>query len=66
METTEIENGFYISRYRNESLQNEKFEKEVSKEFIQFHFCQKGEVLLWDCTKRLRFSLELENYSFPR
>ena len=56
MKTTEIENGFYISRYRNESLENESHEKEVSKEFIQFHFCQKGEG---------DFQFNEGSYSFP-
>jgi len=56
METTEIENGFYISCYRNESLQNETYDKEVNKEFIQFHFCQKGEGV---------FLFNEGNYSFP-
>ena len=37
-----IDNGFYILRYKNEAEKTLKYEKAVSEEFIQFHFCQKG------------------------
>ena len=37
-----IDSGFYILRYKNEAEKTLKYEKAVSQEFIQFHFCQKG------------------------
>ena len=37
-----IDNGFYILKYKNEDEKTLKYEKAVSQEFIQFHFCQKG------------------------
>ena len=42
MDRTIIDNGFYILRYKNEDEETLKYEKAVSQEFIQFHFCQKG------------------------
>ena len=42
MDRTIIDNGFYILKYKNEDEKILKYEKAVSQEFIQFHFCQKG------------------------
>ncbi len=42
MERTIIERGFYILRYTNEEANAQRYEEQVSSEFIQFHFCQKG------------------------
>ena len=42
MNKTIIENGFYIFRCKNEEDKILKYEEAISKEFIQFHFCQKG------------------------
>ncbi len=39
MDQTVIENGFYLLKYTNERATLQKHEKEVSEEFIQFHFC---------------------------
>lgn len=42
MEQTVIENGFYLLKYTNDRDTLQKHEKEVSEEFIQFHFCLRG------------------------
>mgnify|MGYP001157069666 CR=1 FL=1 len=42
MDRTVIENGFYILRLINEGEKPLKFYEQVSHEFIQLHFCQKG------------------------
>ena len=39
---TIIEEGFYILKFRNETEENQLFKREVSSNFIQFHFCVKG------------------------
>ena len=42
MEKTIIESGFYILLFKNEQDKIKRYEEPVSKEFIQFHFCQNG------------------------
>ncbi|MCG2417596.1 AraC family transcriptional regulator [Aequorivita sp. F47161] len=39
---TTIESGFFILKFNNESNENQTFKREVSSNFIQFHFCIKG------------------------
>jgi len=40
---TVIEKGFYILAFNNESKKDVSFKREVSSDFVQFHFCLKGE-----------------------
>ena len=40
---TEVETGFMIMTYQNESPEVQLLEKEIDSSFIQFHFCLKGE-----------------------
>lgn len=39
---TTLEDGFYILKFQNESDENQLFKREVSSDYIQFHFCIKG------------------------
>ena len=39
---TMIEQGFYILKFNNETIEDQLFKREVSANFIQFHFCVKG------------------------
>jgi len=39
---TTIEDGFFILKFNNETDENQLFKREVSANFIQFHFCVKG------------------------
>lgn len=39
---TLIEEGFFILKFRNETEKKELYKREVSANFIQFHFCVKG------------------------
>lgn len=39
---TQIEPGFFVLEYHNDSKDNLLYRKEVSNQFIQFHFCVKG------------------------
>jgi AraC-like DNA-binding protein len=39
---TTLEDGFYILKFRNETDENQLFKREVSSDYIQFHFCIKG------------------------
>jgi len=39
---TRIEEGFFIIKFNNETEDNQLFKREVSANFIQFHFCIKG------------------------
>lgn len=41
-EETEVETGFYILKFNNETTENQIFKREVNAHFIQFHFCVKG------------------------
>lgn len=37
-----IEDGFYVLKIQNDSIENQKFEREIDSSFIQFHYCLKG------------------------
>ena len=37
-----IEDGFYVLKIQNDSIQNQKVTREIDSSFIQFHFCLKG------------------------
>ncbi len=53
---TVIEPGFYILKFNNETNDNQTFKREVSSNFIQFHFCIKGSAI---------FSFNKGNYVLP-
>ncbi len=53
---TVIEPGFYILKFNNETDDNQTFKREVSSNFIQFHFCIKGSAI---------FSFNEGNYVLP-
>jgi AraC-like DNA-binding protein len=38
----DIENGFFVLTYKNESNQIERLERDIDSSYIQFHFCTKG------------------------
>ena len=40
--TTQIEEGFLVLRFQNETAAEVRESYEVSSDFIQFHFCMKG------------------------
>ncbi|NND89131.1 MAG: helix-turn-helix transcriptional regulator [Flavobacteriaceae bacterium] len=39
---TQIEEGFFILKFKNETDDNQLFRREVNSNYIQFHFCAKG------------------------
>ncbi|MDX1461780.1 MAG: helix-turn-helix transcriptional regulator [Marinirhabdus sp.] len=39
---TQIESGFFILKFNNESDRQQLYRREVSSDYIQFHFCVKG------------------------
>jgi AraC-like DNA-binding protein len=43
-EETTIEDGFFILKFNNETDDSQTFKREISSNFIQFHFCVKGSV----------------------
>lgn len=51
-----IEPGFFILKFNNETDDNQIFKREVSSNFIQFHFCIKGSA---------SFSFNEGNYKLP-
>ena len=51
-----IDNGFFILKFNNESLENQTFTREIGSKFIQFHFCIKGSAT---------FSFNRGNYVLP-
>ncbi len=55
-EETVIEPGFYILKFNNETDGNQSFKREVSSNFIQFHFCIKGSAV---------FNFNEGNYVLP-
>ncbi|MDC8002442.1 AraC family transcriptional regulator [Aureisphaera galaxeae] len=55
-EETVVEEGFFILKCSNESDDNQLFKREVSSNFIQFHFCVKGSA---------SFSFNNGNYRLP-
>ncbi len=55
-EETVVEEGFFILKCNNESPVNQLFKREVSSNFIQFHFCVKGSA---------SFSFNNGNYRLP-
>lgn len=42
----DIEDSFVILTYENETSENQRLTREIQQNFIQFHFCVKGEVRL--------------------
>ncbi len=41
-EEIQIENGFFVLLFKNETNDIQEFTKEITKDYIQFHFCLKG------------------------
>ena len=41
-EETNLENGFHVLHFQNESSENQLFEREIDSTYIQLHFCLKG------------------------
>ena len=40
---TQIEDGFWVLNYRNETTQTVEIERDIDNSFVQFHFCLKGQ-----------------------
>ncbi len=53
---TTISAGFFILKFNNETDENQTFKREVSSNFIQFHFCIKGSAT---------FAFNDGNYTLP-
>lgn len=43
IESTKIEDGFYILKFQNDTSETQNFEREIDSSFIQFHFSVKGQ-----------------------
>jgi len=41
-EETLVEDGFFILKFKNDSIENQAYRRDVGSHFIQFHFCIKG------------------------
>lgn len=41
-EETNLENGFHVLHFQNESNENQLFERDIDSTYIQLHFCLKG------------------------
>jgi len=54
--TTQIEEGFFVLRFQNETTSEVRETYKVSSDFIQFHFCMKGQG---------NFVFNEGNYVFP-
>ncbi len=44
LEETQIEDGFLILKFQNETSENQRVIREIDSSFIQFHFCSKGSI----------------------
>ncbi|MBP2834165.1 AraC family transcriptional regulator [Aquimarina sp. U1-2] len=44
LEETQIEDGFFILKFQNETHDNQRVIRDIDSSFIQFHFCIKGAV----------------------
>ena len=53
---TQVEEGFFVLKFNNETPNNQQFRREVNASFIQFHFCVKG---------ASSFSFNNGNYQLP-
>lgn len=42
VEELQLEEGFYLMKFQNESSDNQRFQRDIDRSFIQFHFCLKG------------------------
>ena len=42
IEEVNLENGFYILHFQNESAEKQTFERTINSTFIQLHFCLRG------------------------
>ncbi len=42
-EETQVDPGFFILKFTNDSSENQYFKREVNSNYIQFHFCVKGQ-----------------------
>ncbi len=42
-EKVELEDGFYLLKTKNDSSENQQVIKDIDKNFVQLHFCVKGE-----------------------
>lgn len=56
LEETLIEEGFYILRFQNETIENQQIIRDVDSNYIQFHFCLKGNT---------QFNFNNGSYSLP-
>ena len=55
IEEVNLENGFYILHFQNESAEKQTFERTINSTFIQLHFCLRG---------NSKFFFNNSNYSF--
>ncbi len=55
MEEIILENGFFVSLFKNETTETKHHTRDVNSNFIQFHFCLKGNA---------RFNFNNNKYSF--
>lgn len=55
IEEVNLENGFYILHFQNESAEKQTFERTINSTFIQLHFCLRG---------NSKFLFNNSNYSF--
>ena len=55
MEEIILENGFFVSLFKNETIETQHHKRDVNSNFIQFHFCLKGSA---------KFNFNNNSYSF--
>ena len=42
-EEINLENGFYLLHFQNQSNESQNFSRDIDSTFIQIHFCVKGD-----------------------
>ena len=60
-EETEIEDGFSVLKFNNESQEPQRVTREVNSSFIQFHFCAKGSAVFKFNDGNYKLPLQEEN-----
>ena len=58
---TRLGDGFYVLRFRNDGPESTCYNRPVDQQFIQFHFCLKGEADFDFNASTYRFSIDQEN-----
>ncbi|MEM8999074.1 MAG: AraC family transcriptional regulator [Bacteroidota bacterium] len=56
-----IEEGFYMLKVQNETLEGQRVQRQIDSSYIQFHFCLKGNARFWFNEGRYNLEVSEEN-----